>query len=178
MEVFRPISMWRAAGLADKSTAYFRGQTPKNEKILLLASEKACSRLFSKMGAEGRALAQNRAVFGAAAKEVFNLLKEKGDSMAPDCFTKVCYSIGATAASGSLAFPEFSFDSWSVGKAFFISALVSTFIGSMFNQIRLSDFRDDVIRTFSRSAGLAAESLKSKQPGQRKAVSGADFALD
>lgn len=158
--MFKSIGMWRTAGLADKSTAYFKERTPQNEKILFLASEKACGRLFCKMGAEGRALAQNKEVFDSATRGVFNLLKEKGGSMAPDCFTKICYSIGATATVGAMLFPHFSFEAWSAGKAFFIATLVSTFIGSMFNQIGLSNFRDDIVREFCRAGDACKETAK------------------
>ncbi len=190
MKVFRPIGIWRTAGLSDKATSYFRNQTPENEKILLLASEKACSVLFRKMGKKGRALAQDKTVFDRATKDVFNLLKEKGDGTAPEWFgmslvgtgaASTALSFGISFFAGVADFWRISLESWSAGKAFLLTTTVSAFMGHMSNYPRLSNFREDIIRAFFQQAGPALSKLEAQPKAQnekQKAAPSGNLVLD
>ena len=174
MGVFKPIGIWRAAGLSDKATSYFRNQTPENEKILLLASEKACSVLFRKMGKEGMALAQDKIVFDRAARQVFNFLKEKGDGTAPEWFSKSLDWAGFASSLISLGVSlttspdvwRISMESWSAGKVFTMTSMVSAFMGHMSNYPHLADFRDDMVRVFCREVDACKGAIKANSTGK------------
>lgn len=143
------------------------------------------------MGGEGKALAQDKAIFDAATREVFNLLREKGGSGAPEMFSKGFYGIGLASTVLSFGISAFAklpdfwkipMDSMSAGKAFIITTLVSTFIGSMFNHLRLADFREDAIRVFygtvkACEAGGATKGIRHDAP-KSSSLAGNKLALD
>ena len=191
MKVFRPISIWHTAELSDKATAYFRHQTPKNEKILYLASEKACAILFRKYGADGKALAQDKKVFDSATMRVFNILKETQDYTAPCSFTKGFFSAGLLFTAALFFARNLSIEQNGAGKWLLTTSLVASFMATVTNLQVLSDFSDEIMNEFEQVAKPASARLakmKKKQAEdavpayvrqkEKKVAPRGNFALD
>lgn len=193
------ISMWMAAGLSDKTAAYFKNKTPENEKILLLASEMACRRLFMKMGDEGKELmldktprgfefqkkttverngecfpiyefyVESTTLFDAAARSVFNFLKNDEAPGQPDGFTKFMVALGSISFAGLAAVQRISYAQGDAGFWLLVASAVFTYMGVIPNYANtqrypgISTFRKDVAIAFSNAIGPAFLKLREQK---------------